>query len=485
MINTTIPVEFENYLQEKIANGLAPDMNEMVFAYIPNLDSDAEIDRNNGLPDESQWVHQQNIDQAGKIDDNALAYSVVVPNVTPSFTFNAIYIHDKNQENSCGVVIHKPDETKEDGMSITRTLVQEYSGAASIAGITVDASTWQLDYSDRLLGIDDDHRLSCLNSYGRAAFIEGFEPSPYPNQNKYKVTAGIAYIGGLRVVLEQDIINSHNTKPTTIYVDASRDGSALSKHINAVTVFTSNGSASDNITDYVDENGKQHYVEKLAEINANGTIADLRNDLIGALERSDNAATNDDIDNESTEDKHIKLEQFWRAINKKIDSLTEQIEKERVSVGEIIEISGVSTNPSILKGYGTWQSFGMGQVTVGVGSHKDTRGESKTWNDGQEFGEYRHVQTEAELAKHDHENDISVSIKDGGEHEHYVDVNNSSGGGEEKRAAMTSPENLNVNKSGIHSHEVTVDGGISDTGSSSAMNITQPSIAVYRWKRTA
>ena len=123
MINTTIPVEFENYLQEKIANGLAPDMNEMVFAYIPNLDSDAEIDRNNGLPDESQWVHQQNIDQAGKIDDNALAYSVVVPNVTPSFTFNAIYIHDKNQANSCGVVIHKPDETKEDGMSITRTLV--------------------------------------------------------------------------------------------------------------------------------------------------------------------------------------------------------------------------------------------------------------------------------------------------------------------------------------------------------------------------
>ena len=210
MINTTIPVEFENYLQEKIANGLAPDMNEMVFAYIPNLDSDAEIDRNNGLPDESQWVHQQNIDQAGKIDDNALAYSVVVPNVTPSFTFNAIYIHDKNQANSCGVVIHKPDETKEDGMSITRTLVQEYSGAASITGITVDASTWQLDYSDRLLGIDDDHRLSCLNSYGRAAFIEGFEPSPYPNQNKYKVTAGLHTLVVLESYWKQDLLNSHN-----------------------------------------------------------------------------------------------------------------------------------------------------------------------------------------------------------------------------------------------------------------------------------
>ena len=310
MNNTTIPVEFEVYLQAKIAAGLAPDMNEMVFAYIPNLDSEATIDRNNGLPDESQWVHQQTIDQAGKIDDNALAYSVVVPNVTPSFTFNAIYIHDKNQENSCGVVIHKPDETKEDGMSITRTLVQEYSGAASITGITVDADTWQIDYSDRLLGLDDDLRLSCLNSYGRAAFIDGFEPSPYPNQNKYKVTAGVAYVGGLRVVLEQDLINSHNTKPTTIYVDASRDGSALSKHVNAVTVFTSNSSEGDNLVDYVDANGKQHYVEKLAEINADGTITDLRNNLIGALERTDNAATNEDIDNESTEEKHIKLDSF-------------------------------------------------------------------------------------------------------------------------------------------------------------------------------
>ena len=88
-------------------------------------------------------------------------------------------------------------------------------------------------------------------------------------------------------------------------------------------MFTSNGSEGDNITDYVDENGKQHYVEKLAEINADGTIADLRNDLIGALERSDNAATNDDIDNETTEEKHIKLPQFWRALTTLKTTITE------------------------------------------------------------------------------------------------------------------------------------------------------------------
>ena len=150
-----------------------------------------------------------------------------------------------------------------------------------------------------------------------------------------------------------------------------------------------------------------------------------------------------------------------------VTALTQQVIRERVSVGEIIEITGDNTNPSILKGNGTWESFGEGQVLVGVGSHTDDRGESKTWTDGASEGEYRHVQTEAELATHYHtfnsrssDNNTDVEFSQGGE------------GG---------TDTLRTGGSGV--------GGkprfINDTGNSSPMNNTQPSIAVYRWKRTA
>ncbi|HGS4994279.1 TPA: phage tail protein, partial [Vibrio cholerae] len=173
MSQTAIPLQFEKYLQNQISVGKAPDMNEMIFAYIPNLDPSQPIDRNQGLPAVSTWVHQQDIDQVGKLGDNALVYSVVIPGSVAAFTFNAIYLRDKNVPNSCGMVVHKATETKEAGMASTKSLMQQYTGAAQIAGITVDAQTWQIDYQARLLGIEEDMRLANLDNYGHTAFIQG------------------------------------------------------------------------------------------------------------------------------------------------------------------------------------------------------------------------------------------------------------------------------------------------------------------------
>ena len=322
MSQTVIPLQFEQYLQEKINAGYGPDMNEMIFAYIPGLDLAAPIDRATGLPDPSTWVHQQDIDQEGKVGESAIAYSVVIPSSTPEFTFNAIYLHDKNVPNSCGVIVHKISETKEDGMSSTKSLLQAYSGAAALTGITVDAATWQIDYQARLSGIDEDHRLSCLDSYGEVAFIDGFKVTKQGTANQYLVTAGVAYIGGLRAITEDDISQVVTTKPSAIYIDVYRDGSALSSYINNVAVFTS----AVNVTNYIDEQGKKHFVAKVAEINADGSVADNTSINAGALERSNNNATASDIDEEKTTSKHVKLDQFWRGIDKKISKAEEGLE---------------------------------------------------------------------------------------------------------------------------------------------------------------
>ncbi|EGS66981.1 MULTISPECIES: phage tail protein [Vibrio] len=272
MSQTAIPLQFEKYLQNQISVGKAPDMNEMIFAYIPNLDPSQPIDRNQGLPAVSTWVHQQDIDQVGKLGDNALVYSVVIPGSVAAFTFNAIYLRDKNVPNSCGMVVHKATETKEDGMASTKSLMQQYTGAAQIAGITVDAQTWQIDYQARLLGIEDDMRLANLDNYGHTAFIQGFDVTQQADPAKYKVAPGVVYVGGLRAELKNEVIQTISAKPTGLYIDVVRTGTVLSKWQNIVTVRASAAP----LTDYVDQNQQQHYVARLAGINANGSVEDWR-----------------------------------------------------------------------------------------------------------------------------------------------------------------------------------------------------------------
>ncbi|MCG6368900.1 phage tail protein [Vibrio fluvialis] len=269
---TAIPLQFEKYLQNQISVGNGPDMNEMIFAYIPDLDLTQPIDRSQGLPDVSLWVHQQDIDQVGKLGDNALVYSVVIPGSVDAFTFNAIYLRDKNVPNSCGMVVHKADETKEDGMASTKSLMQQYTGAAQIAGIDVDAATWQIDYQARLFGIEEDMRLAKLDNYGHTAFVDGFDVTQQADPTKYAISAGVAYIGGLRAVLDAEVIQTINTKPNGIYLDVVRMGTVLSEWQNIVTIRLSDVE----LVDYLDGSNQQHYVAKLAGINADGSVSDWR-----------------------------------------------------------------------------------------------------------------------------------------------------------------------------------------------------------------
>lgn len=272
MSQTAIPLEFERYVQNVISTGGHIDMNEMIFAYIPDLDPSEPIDRSQGLPDVGLWVHQQDIDQVGKMGDNALAYSVVVTADVAEFTFNALYLRDKNVPNSCGMVVHKADETKELGMASTKNLVQAYQGIAELAGIEVDAGTWQIDYQARLIGIDEDHRKACLDNYGHTAFVDGYDVEAQADPTKYKVLPGTAYVGGLRAVLADEIILTVTDKPTGLYVDVTRQGTALSVWQNIVTIVVSDVE----LNDYVDEQGNQHYVARLAGIGADGEVEDWR-----------------------------------------------------------------------------------------------------------------------------------------------------------------------------------------------------------------
>ncbi|MDW6005508.1 phage tail-collar fiber domain-containing protein [Vibrio mangrovi] len=270
MSQVVIPLEFESYLQDRIMNGLAPDMNEMVFAYLPDLDPEQEIDRHLGLPDLSFWVYQQDISQKAKLNDDSVVYSVVIPGAVKAFTFNAIYLHDKHTTNSCGLVIHKLVETKEPEMSSVRTCVQQYSGAAAAANITVTPESWQIDYQARLHGMDDDLHLACFDLFGEASFFStGFQVKQ--SGSDYLCSPGVGYIGGLRCVNDAQKTLPNVQAGDGIYLDASWQGNVLSRWATQWKLVVS----ATGLTDYVD-NGTQHYVTQIASVKANGSVTDLR-----------------------------------------------------------------------------------------------------------------------------------------------------------------------------------------------------------------
>ncbi len=251
MTQTALPLQFETYMRNQIAVGENPDMNEMVFAHIPNLDPGIPIDRTQGLPDPQYWVYQQSMDQVGKLGDNALVHSVVIANDVAEFTFNAIYMHDKSTPNSCGMVVHTTDQTKLVGQALTKSLMHQYLGAAEIANVTIDAATWQIDYSARLSGMDEEHRLACLDNYGHTAYVDGFDVTRQGDPTKYLVSPGVVYIGGLRAVLADELLLTITDYPNGIYVDVYRDGSPTSKWVNVVEVKVSAAP----FVDYVDGQG--------------------------------------------------------------------------------------------------------------------------------------------------------------------------------------------------------------------------------------
>ncbi|MFA0715757.1 phage tail protein [Vibrio splendidus] len=273
MSQTAIPLEFEQYLQNKVSLGEPTDLNEIIFAMIPNLDLSKPIDRTVGLPPLEQWVYQQDVDQVGKSGINSVVYSVVIQGSQEPFTFNAMFLRDKNVPDSCGMVVYKATETKEVSMALTKSMLMQFDGAASAANVTVDAATWQIDYQARLGGMDEEHRLACLDNYGHTAFVDGFDVTRHDvDQNKYLFSPGVVYVGGLRV--QNTLVVAHNVtqKPTTLWLDVHRDGTALSTHENQFKVVAS----STDLVDYVDGDGLQHYVCKLAGVEADGSVIDLR-----------------------------------------------------------------------------------------------------------------------------------------------------------------------------------------------------------------
>lgn len=254
------------------------DIDTFIFANVAGQDPAAAIDRNEGIPTNA-IVHQQNVQQTGRINDNVVVYSTVLDSVTGPFEFNWVGLYSSVNQ-TLVAISHVPTVSKtitapgSAGNTLNRNFGIEYSGIADLAGISVSPETWQLDFTARLSGMDELTRQLASDMNGKDWFIDdGFKVVPRSTANTFSVTPGVGYVSGLRVELKQEHILTLQTYPQFVYVDAYFDGNASSQWKPQVDFTVTSGE----MDDYIDVNGVQHYMNKIAYVIGTNAVNDKRN----------------------------------------------------------------------------------------------------------------------------------------------------------------------------------------------------------------
>ncbi|CCV60038.1 phage tail-collar fiber domain-containing protein [Yersinia enterocolitica] len=275
MSQSIITTAFEQWKAQEAAGGNTVVVDEFVLALVPGLDPNAPIDRSEGLPPAGQIVHRQAVNKTGVVNQNAVVYSITLGTEIGDFDFNWIGLVNKTS-GTVAMIVHAPTQRKianangQQGNALTRSFLMEYDGAASETGITVPAETWQIDFTARLTGIDEMQRLINLDHYGPGAFFaDSFLVAKTGQQ--YYVTAGSAYVGGLRAVLAANKNITVSAKPVKVWADVSLQGNVVSQWESVVTLRLAA-----TLADYRDNAGFMHRVFAVASIDAAGNITDLR-----------------------------------------------------------------------------------------------------------------------------------------------------------------------------------------------------------------
>ena len=274
MSQTVITYAFEQWKAQQAVNGDPLLLDGFIFANVPGLDPAAPIDRAEGIPSDGQIVHRQDVSHAGVVNENAVVYSVTLGADVGDFEFNWIGLVNKDS-NLLAMVVHAPTQKKvknaagQQGNVLTRSFLMEYNGAETQTQITTPAETWQIDFTARLAGMDERQRLENLDIYGPAAFFgDGYLVAK--TGSDYSITAGAGYVGGLRTQLARAEKITVTTKPVKVWVDVCWKG-ALTSIWEVETVLHVAASMEDYVKD-----GRQHYVFAVAQINADGSVTDLR-----------------------------------------------------------------------------------------------------------------------------------------------------------------------------------------------------------------
>lgn len=273
-MGASITLAGESLIAQKQGAGEKLEIARFVLALVPGLDPNVPVDRAAGKPPAEQIVFTKAYDRKGYVSPNQVIYSLMVGSDVGDWDFNWIGLEAVGGELLAVATVPVQQKRKnipplQIGNNVTRNFLVEFNGAQALTSITVDASTWQHDFTVRLNGIDRRERMSNRDVFGRVCFLAD---SLHMEQSfgLYQVKAGIAYVEGIRVELAEPVQVQLPALPAKAWLDV-----ALTREGNDA-VATWQAVFGEAKTDYVDSNGTAHYVVELASVEVSGEITDLR-----------------------------------------------------------------------------------------------------------------------------------------------------------------------------------------------------------------
>lgn len=272
---TAITYTGETLIAQKQAAGAPLVISKFILAHVPGLDPNAPVNRAEAMPE--NVVHEYAIPDEfkGFVNPNQVVYSMLLTSSIGNFTFNWVGL--VAEDGTLVTVTYLPEMEKVktagnvQGNNLTRNVLLEFSGAQETTGVTVEAKTWQIDFTARLNSIDERTRKACRDLYGRNCFIKdaAFIKSDAGN---FSLQAGFGYVEGIRVdfsimPLEAGVL------PKKIWLDVALQQQGSDK---VPVVQICSAPPAEEKADYTDSANAVHYLVAIADIDAAGVVTDLR-----------------------------------------------------------------------------------------------------------------------------------------------------------------------------------------------------------------
>jgi hypothetical protein len=277
-MTTAITLIGEALIANKQANVQSLNINKMVFAYVDGVDHNAPVNRSDTMPAVEDIVSTLDITQVGRLNNNTIVYSVVMGTDVGDFTFNWMGLYSEDDD-ALITVSYLPDQEKRKtegevtGNVVTKNIAVEFSGASDLTGVSIDAESWQVDYTARLRGMDNLQRDMTSVLTNQAMFKNDGFKIKYQGASFY-LCQGECIVDGLYFSNNTDLPLTISNLPKTAWLEVWQEQN-MAGILNRFQVVYNDGSAMLEII----KKGEVHRFIKLALVNSTASIDDERTNV--------------------------------------------------------------------------------------------------------------------------------------------------------------------------------------------------------------
>lgn len=272
---TAITYTGETLIAQKQAAGAPLVISKFILAHVPGLDPNAPVNRAEAMPENVVYEYAIPDEFKGFVNPNQVVYSMLLTSSIGNFTFNWVGL--VAEDGTLVTVTYLPEMEKVktagnvQGNNLTRNVLLEFSGAQETTGVTVEAKTWQIDFTARLNSIDERTRKACRDLYGRSCFIK--DAALIKNDaGNFSLQAGFGYVEGIRVDFSTMPLEA-GVLPKKIWLDVALQQQGSDK---VPVVQICSAPPAEEKADYTDSTNDVHYLVAIADIDAAGVVTDLR-----------------------------------------------------------------------------------------------------------------------------------------------------------------------------------------------------------------